>query len=82
MRSFIFITKEGYTYQNNSTSIEPDIENCQVIGFVDGLNEDDAYANLLDLNEYLRDTSFNEIICLELKNRDFLKNSKHFYLKK
>ena len=33
MKNYIFITEEEVTYQPNSTSPEPDIENCQVIGF-------------------------------------------------
>ena len=33
MKSYIFITTEGFTYQPGSESPEPDVENCQVIGF-------------------------------------------------
>ncbi|RLC36428.1 MAG: hypothetical protein DRH33_07030 [Candidatus Nealsonbacteria bacterium] len=80
MKNYIFITEEGVTYQPNSTSPEPDIENCQVIGFVKGNNEDEAFKNLKKENEYLLDTNFNEIICMELKNEDYYKKAKYFYL--
>jgi hypothetical protein len=33
MKDFIFITFEGYTFQPNSNSDIPDIENMQVVGF-------------------------------------------------
>jgi len=80
MKNYIFITEEGVTYQPNSTSSEPDIENCQVIGFAKGNNEDEAFKNLKKENEYLLDTNFNEIICMELKNEDYYKKAKYFYL--
>jgi len=82
MKNYIFITEEGVTYQPNSTSPEPDIENCQVIGFAKGNNEDKAFKNLIKENEYLLDTNFNEIICVALKNEDYYKKAKYFYLGK
>ena len=80
MKSYVFITEEGITYQPNSLPSEPDIENCQVIGFAKGKNEDDAFKNLTKENDYLLDTSFNEIICIELKNEDYYQKAKYFYL--
>jgi hypothetical protein len=80
MKSYIFITEEGITYQPNSTSPEPDIENCQVIGFAKGNNEDEAFKNLTKDNEYLLDTNFNEIICVELKNEGYYQKAKYFSL--
>jgi hypothetical protein len=79
MNNFIFITNEGYTYQPNSESIEPDIENCQVLGFSSGKSEEEAFTNLLEKNEYLKETSFNQIISYQLSvNSD--QNKKYFYL--
>jgi len=46
MKSYIFITEEGTSYQPNSISPEPDIDNCQVIAFAKGKNEDEAFINL------------------------------------
>lgn len=81
MKSYIFITEEGSTYQPNSTaSPEPDIENCQVIGFAKGKDEDEAFKNLTKEDVYLLDTNFNEVICIELKNEDYYKKAKYFYL--
>ena len=65
MKSYIFITAEGYTHQPESTSIEPDIENCQVIGFAKGSNKKHAFENLLNENPALLETTFDEIICYE-----------------
>jgi len=80
MKSYIFITEEGVTYQPNSTSPEPDIDNCQVVAFAKGKDEDEAFINLKKENDYLLDTNFDEIICIELKNEDYYYNAKYFYL--
>ena len=80
MRSYIFITTEGYTFQPESESIEPDIENCQVIGFAQGIDEKEAFENLLKENPYLSDTTFDELVCIELKHTDYTKHTQHFYL--
>lgn len=80
MKSFIFITTEGFTYQPNSESIEPDIENCQVVGFAEGKDLEEAFGNLIAENEYLREINFNEIIGYELKYKNYHKFSKTFYI--
>ena len=77
MRTFIFITTEGTTLQPSSTTEMKDIENCQVIGYSDGENEQIAFDNLINENDYLLDTSFDEVICLELKSE----KRTYFYLK-
>ena len=48
MNKYIFLTTEGYTYQPNSKSIEPDCDNAQLIGIVEGINQEYAFKNLLD----------------------------------
>ena len=80
MKSFIFITTEGFTYQPNSESIEPDIENCQVVGFAEGKDLEEAFGSLIAENEYLREINFNEIIGYELKYKNYHKFSKTFYI--
>ena len=57
MRSFIFITDEGYTFQPGSESAESDVDNLQVLGFVHGNDADDAFKNLLNENDWLLRTS-------------------------
>jgi hypothetical protein len=80
LRNYIFISTEGYTFQPNSVSIVPDIDNCQVIGFSSGRNATEAYDNLLKENNYLTETNFNEIISYELSH-DYQKNSNLFFIK-
>jgi hypothetical protein len=80
MRSYIFITKEGYTFQPGSESVEPDVENCQVIGFAQGDDERQAFESLVGENPYLLDTTFEEIICVELKHTDYFKHQVYFNL--
>ena len=80
MKAYIFITKEGSTYQPDSVSPEPDIENCQVIGFTTGNDEYEAFKNLIRESGYLLDTNFDEIICIELKNENYYEKSKYFHL--
>jgi len=77
IKKFIFITTEGFTYQPDSISIEPDIENCQVIGFSSGLTANIAFQNLIQENKYLKDTSFNTVICYQLNN-NYKQNRKYF----
>lgn len=80
MKSYIFITAEGFTYQPNSESHEPDIENCQVIGFAEGNSPEEAFKNLTEENHYLLETNFDEILCIELRHREYYKFSKSFYI--
>ena len=68
MRKFIFITSEGFTFQPNNEDYEPDIENMQVVGFGEGDTVDNAIKFMLKENSYLRKTSFNKIIGIEIKN--------------
>ena len=78
MKAYIFLTPEGYTFQSNSESAEPDIENLQVIGFAHGNDERDAFERLLKENPYILETTFNELIALELKNAP--EKGKTFYI--
>lgn len=47
MNRYIFLTTEGYTYQPNSESIEPDCDNAQLIGIVEGENQKEAFKSEL-----------------------------------
>jgi hypothetical protein len=80
MNSYIFITTEGYTYQPESESIEPDIENCQVVGFAQGVDEQNAFKNLITENPNLCETTFDELTCLELRHLDYWKRQSYFHL--
>jgi hypothetical protein len=52
MKHYIFLTDEGHTFQPDSKSELPDVENLQVIGFAKGIDADEAYKNLLIENQY------------------------------
>lgn len=71
LKDFIFITFEGMTFQPNSESDIPDIENMQVIGFEKGFNVNEAFENLKLSQEHLKETTFDEIIGMELRNKQF-----------
>lgn len=75
-----FITTEGFTFQPGSESPEPDVENCQVIGFAKGSSINEAFENLIAENKYLLKTSFNEITGYELRHHDYRRSSKTFCL--
>ena len=82
MKSYIFITVEGSTYQPESELVESDIENCQVIGFGYGADEVEAFDNMLEENQDLLETTFDEVICMELRHSDYHKYSEYFSLEK
>ncbi len=73
MKIFIFLSAEGFTYQPNSSSVEPDIDNLQVIGFAKGNSAEEASKKLLDSNSYLAGSNFEEIFSIELasENREY-----------
>lgn len=81
MRSFIFVTHEGYTYQPDSESIEPDVENLQVLGFATGVDEEDAFKNLTAEEKWLLESNFDDVKCLELKQEDYERYARFFSLK-
>ncbi|WP_295021895.1 hypothetical protein [Sulfurimonas sp.] len=66
IKKYIFITFEGFTFQPHSELDVPDIENMQVIGFSQGIDTKEAFNTLLQQQQYLQNTTFNEIIAMEL----------------
>ncbi len=60
-------------------SIEPDIDNLQVIGFAKGKTEKDAFKRLIKENSYLLNTTFNEIFAYEL-SKTYQNTKQYFYL--
>lgn len=66
MNKYIFLTTEGYTYQPNSESVEPDYDKAQLIGIVEGQNQDDALKNLLVKYDYLKTSNFEEVYGYQL----------------
>lgn len=80
INKYIFISTEGYTFQPGSLFAEEEIENAQVIGFSKGINEKEAFRNLLNENSYLKESNFNEIICYKL-DKNYQEKIKYFYIK-
>jgi hypothetical protein len=74
MNKYIFLSAEGTTFQPNSESIEPDINNLQVIGFGKGNTPRQALKELVEENRFLLDTNFDEIRAIRLANnkREYL----------
>lgn len=67
---YIFITTEGFTYQPNSESPEPDVENMQVIGFGEGDTAKEALRKMLGRDQYLTGTNFDEVFAIRLASDD------------
>lgn len=80
MDNYIFLTTEGYTFQPDSDAATPDIENLQVIGFSSGDTADEAFDNLLSTHAYLKETSFESIICYKL-DKHYEENRKEYNLR-
>jgi len=81
MRSFVFVTDEGHTFQPNSTAELPDVNNLQVIGFASGLTAEEAFRNLLVENFWLKETSFVQVSSYELKHTEAMKHIQYFNIK-
>lgn len=74
MKHYIFITHEGYTFQPKSDLVEPEVENCQVLDSGSGKDENEAFNNFLKEYSYLKNTSFDDIVCFELANESSIAN--------
>lgn len=77
MKHYIFITTEGYTFKPESDFTEPEVENCQVLGFSDGINKEEAFKNFRKEYGYVKDLGFSEVLCYETPNN---KPAAYFYL--
>lgn len=62
MKKYLFYTISGFTQDENSK----DIENCQLLGFSDGLDEMSAYDNLIKNNFYLKEYQYSKIFVQEI----------------
>lgn len=73
MNTYIFVTDEGFTYSNKSEKLEPDCENLQVLGLKNAKNAKnakEAFNELIEENDYLKNTNFNKTWCYQLKSND------------
>ncbi len=76
---FLFVTPEGITFSSPELT-EPDVENFQVLGYGEGLNEDEAFKDFLTKNQWLEETKFEEAIAIEIKQK--INEGKTFYLRR
>jgi len=75
---FLFITPDGVTYSSSGKTY-PDVDNFQVLGESEGINEEDAFNSFIKENRWVLDTEFKEIICIEIKSK--IHKGKIFVLK-
>jgi len=80
MNNYIFLTDEGFTFQPDSESDTPDIENLQVLGFASGVSADEVYRNLLVDHAYLKESTFDQIFCYRL-DKSYENTRRDFHLK-
>jgi hypothetical protein len=57
MRNFIFYTMEGKTIAPEESY---EINNCQVLGFAEGIDSRSALSNLITLNPWIITAGFNQ----------------------
>lgn len=77
---YMFVSKEGHTFQPQNNELPTEIDNLQVIGISNGQDENEAFLNLLDENLYLRDSTFNEVFSIQIDS-NFENNKKYFCIK-
>ena len=61
LKKYIFYTNEGFTEDTN----HDDTENCQILGWANGINSNVAFENFKEENKFLN-SRFNKILCQEL----------------
>ena len=66
VKSYIFVTDQGFTFQPKSESAEPDVENLQVLGIAEGRTPEEALDNLLAEHDWILETTFSRTFCYEL----------------
>lgn len=81
-RAFVFFTSEGFTFQPESEAPEPDVENLQVLGFGVGVDDKDAFRNMLHDNAWVLESSFDDVCCMELKHLGYEGQVTHFSIKR
>lgn len=65
---FLFVTFDGVTFSSDELD-EPDVDNLQVLGYGEGLDEDEAFKDFQAQNQWVLEKRFEEAICVEIKNR-------------
>ncbi len=66
MKNYIFYKNEGLTKDNDGN----DVENCQILGWVEGKNPQDAFQSLKKENQFILKLSFDSVLCQELADEE------------
>ncbi len=62
LKKYIFYTTEGFTQDLKNN----DVENCQIIDWIEGKSPKNAFQNLKKENQFLKQVNFDNIMCQEL----------------
>lgn len=66
MKSFLFYTTQGYTFSPCEDTVEPDVENCQILGWEKGETTESAYVRLLANNPWIKEKEFTKVVGVEI----------------
>lgn len=69
MKKFMFYTADGYTQDINGK----DIENCQILGWGNGVNLNEAHQNFLAEQDYLNEFDFETITAVKVLEETIIK---------
>lgn len=61
MKSYLFFTKEGFTFDNNNK----EIENMQILGMANGIDVLEAFRSFKINQSYLKDFAFKEVVAVQ-----------------
>jgi hypothetical protein len=61
MKSYLFFTKEGFTFDSNNK----EIENMQILGMANGIDVLEAFRSFKINQPYLKDFAFKEIVAVQ-----------------
>lgn len=61
MKSFLFFTKDGYTYDN----LHNEANNMQILGHGDGNNIFEAFSNFKKNQSYIKAQAFTNVMAIQ-----------------
>jgi hypothetical protein len=61
MKSYLFFTKEGFTFDSNNK----EIENMQILGMAKGIDVLEAFRSFKINQPYLKDFAFKEVVAVQ-----------------
>ena len=61
MKTYLFYTKEGYTYDN----LHNEANNMQILGHADGVDIDEAFNHFKQNQSYISKQAFNNVMAIQ-----------------